>query len=159
MEHTKEPWRVECEKFEKGYHNPNAWPRLFSGDFEICGAEGFYSDSLKQDKANARRIVACVNALAHVATEELESGRLQSIVQRAADAEKQRDELYAKVADTELALFAENQKRQDVERQRDALLVALESLIDMDVAYQRGEKVELAVEAARDAIQQVRSKE
>lgn len=106
MEYSKTPWRVECEKFEKNYHNPNAWPRLFSGDFEICGTEGFYSDNLKLDKANARRIVAAVNAVDHISTEELESGKMQSMVQRAADAEAQRDELL--VVLEELVEIADN---------------------------------------------------
>lgn len=62
IEHTPEPWHVKCEKFKSGHYNPNAWPRLFAGDSEICGSDGFFSESLKQDKANAQRIVACVNA-------------------------------------------------------------------------------------------------
>ena len=45
--------------------------------------------------ANARRIVACVNALEHISTEDLESGRMQNLAVRLADAEKQRDELLA----------------------------------------------------------------
>ena len=43
--------------------------------------------------ANARRIVACVNALEHISTEDLESGRMQNLGVRLANAEKQRDEL------------------------------------------------------------------
>lgn len=87
-------------------------------------------------EANARRIVACVNACSGISTENLEQNN--------------------PIAE---GLRNLNQLLRTAEAQRDALLVALESLVDMDVAYQRGEKVELAVEAARAAIQQVRSKE
>lgn len=45
--------------------------------------------------ANARRIVACVNALQHVSTEQLETGELLNLSQRLADAERQRDQLLA----------------------------------------------------------------
>lgn len=45
--------------------------------------------------ANARRIVACVNALQHVSTEQLETGELLSVSQRMVDAERQRDALLA----------------------------------------------------------------
>ena len=42
---------------------------------------------------NDRRVAACLDALKHVSTEDLESGRVQSIGLRLFDAEKQRDEL------------------------------------------------------------------
>lgn len=42
----------------------------------------------------------------------------------------ERDHLATKVADLELALFAENQKRQDVERERDQLRGALELMLE-----------------------------
>ena len=42
---------------------------------------------------NDRRVAACLDALKHVSTEDLESGRVQSIGIRLSDAEKQRDEL------------------------------------------------------------------
>ena len=41
-------------------------------------------------------------------------------------------------------------------QQRDELLAALESLIDMDVSYNRGPKVETAVENARLIIAKVK---
>lgn len=103
IEHTPEPWHVKCEKFEKHYHNPNAWPRLFSGDFEICGPEGFYSESLKQDKTNAQRIVACVNACKGIDNNTLARA---GVVQRG-----------------ELG---------DVIRQRDILLEALKKYVELE---------------------------
>lgn len=42
-----------------------------------------------------RRLVACVNALAHVSTELLETGSTENMAQRAANAERQRDQLLA----------------------------------------------------------------
>ena len=42
---------------------------------------------------NDRRVAACLDALKHVSTEDLESGRMQSIGLRLSDAEKQCDEL------------------------------------------------------------------
>lgn len=102
VKHTAEPWRVECDKFDKNYHNPNSWPRLFSGEFEICGAEGFYSESLKQDKENARRIVACVNYCDGADTNALEldtkTGRTASVAlpqltEKVIALESQRDQL------------------------------------------------------------------
>lgn len=42
----------------------------------------------------------------------------------------ERDHLATKVADLELALFAENQKRADVERERDQLRGALELMLE-----------------------------
>lgn len=44
---------------------------------------------------NDRRVAACLDALKHVSTEDLESGRMQSLAVRLADAEKQRNELLA----------------------------------------------------------------
>ena len=42
---------------------------------------------------DARRIVACANALEHISTEDLESGQMQNLAVRLADAERERDEL------------------------------------------------------------------
>mgnify|MGYP003409370274 FL=1 len=45
---------------------------------------------------------------------------------------------------------------EEIEKQRDELLAALEALIDMDVSYQRGRKVVEAVENAIDTIARVK---
>ena len=51
----------------------------------------------------------------------------------------------------EMAMFAAEELRR-LHAVNEELLEALKSLIDMDVAYRRGPKVEKAVEAARAAI-------
>ena len=56
------------------------------------------------------------------------------------------------VADLDLALFAENQKRQDVERQRDELLAALEGLLAEHAVPSSGCKDRPAYEQALAAI-------
>lgn len=95
-------------------------------------------------QANARRIVACVNALQHVSTEQLETGELLHVSQRMVDAERQRDLLAEAIGKTAIAagiaapgvpldgptllMLAEDvagdHKR--LTAQRDALLAALE---------------------------------
>lgn len=48
---------------------------------------------------------------------------------------------------------------EEIEKQRDELMAALESLIDMDVSYQRGRKVVEAVENAIDTIARVKAQQ
>ncbi len=60
------------------------------------------------------------------------------------------------------AVFAVNalcDAYEEIEKQRDELLTALESLIDMDVSYQRGRKVVEAVENAIDTIARVKGQQ
>lgn len=59
--HSSEPWRVER-------HSAHEGPGLY------CDAWGFlgFFNSGGPDEANARRIVACINACAGLPTEELE---------------------------------------------------------------------------------------
>ncbi len=82
--HTKEPWVMQCDESPDDW--PSYWPTISAGDVEIIGTEGFYSDSREQSIADARRVVACVNACAMISTETLEhlvaSGRLLSIAGR-----------------------------------------------------------------------------
>jgi hypothetical protein len=62
--HSPEPWRIDKEDPASGIGDAAG---------EIC-AEGWGRKRLAD--ANARRIVACVNALAGISTEALESGAL-----------------------------------------------------------------------------------
>ena len=82
--HTKEPWVMQCDETPEDW--PRYWPSISAGDVEIIGTEGFYGDSREQSIADARRVVACVNACARISTETLEnlvaSGRLLSIAGR-----------------------------------------------------------------------------
>lgn len=71
--HTKEPWY-------EGMGEQNGLPCVDAYDeeghfIEICECWGdlFYEEETEQSRANARRIVAAVNAVAGIPTEELES--------------------------------------------------------------------------------------
>lgn len=86
MEHTKEPWRYDSQ------------PGFCS---ELVGADGILIGAFVDDptKADARRIVACVNACAGIPTEELlvdnvEFGRM---LKERARLTKQRDDLVVAV--------------------------------------------------------------
>lgn len=64
--HTPEPWRLyrndQSVGDDVGHAVCDVWPR---GDDQMASEEG---------KANARRIVACVNELAGLTTEQIEDG-------------------------------------------------------------------------------------
>jgi hypothetical protein len=131
MSHTKEPW-VELPG---GRHDPEViittQDRIDQSRGEICGMDiEFTGKHGEEQKANARRIVACVNACAGIPTDVLEHAM----------------EFGA----------AGIQTIESVKKQRDELLAALSALIDMDVSYQRGPVVEQAVETARAAIASVK---
>lgn len=82
MEHTKEPWRVEL-----------SWITGSDGKRITCPTACMSRDD-DENEANERRIVACVNACAGVATEELEqSGFVAGLVERLEEKERQRDAL------------------------------------------------------------------
>ena len=98
MNHTKEPWiivpggRLDPEVIITTQH------RLDGRKAEICGMDveftGHHGD---EQKANTRRIVACVNACAGIPTDTLETIPSWSSagVKTLADVVKQRDELLA----------------------------------------------------------------
>lgn len=81
---TKGPWRI-------GAPPPNGEQTIGTNQGLMVAVAT--TGSGIQTRANARRIVACVNALEHISTEDLESGRMQNLGVRLANAEKQRDEL------------------------------------------------------------------
>lgn len=117
----------------QGEHTPGTWEARGFAVF-MGSAGGFDLRHCPAPEANSRRIVACVNALPHISTEKLEDFNRNGIKLTATEGyakelEHQRDQLATKVSDTEQALFAENQKRQDVERQRDEL----QQLVDAQV--------------------------
>lgn len=131
--HTAEPWKTGTSTAGKSV--------IFLAGDEPANTLGHEENWIDcNTEANARRIVACVNACDGISTEYLETTGLPEfagktlctdMVQAELDAmTKQRDGFATKVADTELALFAENQKRADVERERDQLLGASQSLVD-----------------------------
>jgi len=71
VSHTPEPWRVVGTSiFGKPAHLS-----LNEAGPLVCRCD--VTDSDGQDEPNARRIVACVNALEGIPTEELEQGLIQ----------------------------------------------------------------------------------
>lgn len=85
MKHTTEPWHV-CEPTE-ALHAVRAEAGRIVADVG-------YSDTDAQNRMNARRIVACVNACAGVTTEELEQGGfVTGLIERLEEKERQRDAL------------------------------------------------------------------
>lgn len=80
-EHTKEPWHLS----QDGQHVLSR-----TGEMSFAHvAEVFH------DVEDARRIVACVNALAGVSTEHLEQYGLPDFAQKISDLAQQRDKLLA----------------------------------------------------------------
>ena len=86
--YTQGPWKLyrndQSVGDARGYAVCDVWPR---GDDGMVSEEG---------KANARRIVACVNACRNLSNDELEQkGIVTSISARFLAAERSRDELLA----------------------------------------------------------------
>ena len=72
-QHTPEPWRVVRQN-----------PSPTTGEWMISGAKPGYLAEVRDCgsgavKANARRIVACVNALSAFTTDEIENGSFKMI--------------------------------------------------------------------------------
>ena len=84
--HTQEPWKVQ---------HPHAGQR----GWEIADSSGLNQVSQDVTEANARRIVACVNACAGVDTALLEAGELDNptmlVIQENKDLKHRCDELLA----------------------------------------------------------------
>lgn len=74
--HTTEPWSIDGAK-------------IYGGNCVLVTTVAY----CHQEEANARRIVACVNACAHISTESLESGLQQNLISRARFAEEWVEEL------------------------------------------------------------------
>lgn len=75
MKHTREPWRIE-QNITGAYGDRAVAPFIlmgkFTGAFEFCVASVIGDVEDIDAQANARRIVACVNACAGTPTEWLE---------------------------------------------------------------------------------------
>jgi len=85
-QHTPTPWN---------YHNDEVMNQ--NGETIAHILSNQYDEHF--DAWDARRIVACVNALEHISTAELETGAMQNLVQRCVNAEQQRGELLAGLKD------------------------------------------------------------
>lgn len=90
MSHTKEPWRV-CGRTVSG-------PKGLLIEDSYGEAIAVVHEGGCDDEADARRIVAAVNACAGIPTDALESGVARQVldeIEAAVKLEKQRDELLA----------------------------------------------------------------
>ena len=93
MEHTKEPWRKVESAGSSRFNIYDAFCQRVGNTFE-----GVMTTQRTDEEceANARRIVACVNACAGVGTEYLEdNGPIVELVREHNSVLKQRDELLA----------------------------------------------------------------
>ena len=99
-EHTIEPWRVAEESFDNdGSHESVI--RGLDGRAAIAVTLEFGPNNPGMREANARRIVACVNACEGIPTGVLEKQGMVPIEQVTHDIEQQRDKLLAAL--TEIA--------------------------------------------------------
>ena len=93
--HTPEPWSV----FKHSWSESSIVAHGF--DHGICGLDINHATEETQESdealmdANARRIVACVNACAGIGTGHLEKYGLPDFAQKISDLVQQRDELLA----------------------------------------------------------------
>ncbi len=91
-EHTKEPWNVSEEAFDNdGIHESVI--RGMDGRAAIAVTLEFGPNNPGMREANARRIVACVNALRGVSTDHLEQYGLPDFAQKISDLIQQLDTL------------------------------------------------------------------
>ena len=131
MSHTKEPWYAVGAWVE----NPNDdAPDICNCD-PAAMAQAHFDQSYEVTCANARRIVACVNACAGIETHELElmTGRMSIASQiKACDA------IYATAE-------AKATRRSKFARQRDELLAAIEQTLDENGHLADGENCTLIV--------------
>lgn len=74
QQHTPEPWHI-AQGVVTVYRNDEEWGvRAIKHGMDECCL--FYED----DDANARRIIACVNACAGISVEALEDGQLRDAI-------------------------------------------------------------------------------
>lgn len=95
-QHTPEPWRVAEESFDNGGIQESVI-RGLDGRAAIAVTLEFGPNNPGMREANARRIVACVNACAGIRTEALEhrTHMLKAEDDSIATNQQQRDELLA----------------------------------------------------------------
>lgn len=91
MTHTNEPWLI--------HHNQPTFLRANGGRKHIGNTDSM--GEKETNEANARRIVACVNACAGISTENLEKNRpMVWLAQQYNEMIRQRDELFAAIETT-----------------------------------------------------------
>ena len=115
--HTKEPWRTDA-------------PSGFPGDV-MAGKEMIARTTITEQsnaKANARRIVACVNACAGISTEVLEQG-IDAVFGLAHDMRQERNALEQQARYYEAENGKQAEMLNSVIQQRDELLAAGEKAV------------------------------
>lgn len=116
MEHSKTPWRVS-DKSKR----------------VVCYG---HDEVVINSEANARRIVACVNACEGLSTDLLEKAAITAAHIEARERlsfctqqiEAERDELQSQLEAERASLLAENQRKQQLEQQVEELVGVLERL-------------------------------
>lgn len=122
MTHTLEPWIASQGSFGQMEMIVTTEDREARGVIPICEMDVHFDGPCGvEQQANARRIVACVNALAGYPTEFLENlsmlgetitDRVKALKQEADEANKQRDDLLAAARAAE-SVFARQKWRDD----------------------------------------------
>lgn len=114
MNHTKEPWLVNGESFDnEGL--PESVIRGLDGRAAIAVTLDFGSNNSGMREANARRIVACVNACAGISTENLEENLpVKELARRYNVTIDQREVLLAALR--EILIVATGSKTKDIAR-------------------------------------------
>ena len=134
MKHTKEPWHV-CDPTEQIHAVRSEAGRIV--------ADVGYSDTDAQNRMNARRIVACVNACAGVTTEELEQGGfVTGLIERLEEKERQRDALQEELENIATAAWRELEMiLRTIRSKHGAGIIALPEadVTRIDAALNRGE--------------------
>ncbi|QDJ96142.1 hypothetical protein KE336_gp29 [Aeromonas phage 4_D05] len=116
--HTPEPWSTEYRERHDGMYSQE----IFDLSGETIAQLAWYPIKLKTGvgtnrEANARRIVACVNACAGLPTEQLEPSPIGGILNGVAGLITQRDELLAALEKcaTELTWMIDQHNEQSME--------------------------------------------
>lgn len=137
-EHTKEPWNVAEEAFDNdGIHESVI--RGLDGRAAIAVTLEFGPNNPGMREANARRIVACVNACAGISTENLEDNKplaegLRGLNERIRQAEQQRDTAWQELREIRQQINANPEEATTDEAarvvaQRDKLLATLKECL------------------------------
>lgn len=121
-EHSKTPWRIEPATKKDNW-------RIIAANNQVVST---FSGNMDMD--NARRIVACVNACAGMPqddVEELAKFGVMELTVYADDMRQQRDKLQQQLATERASLFAESQRKQQLEQQVAELVGVLVGMVNM----------------------------
>lgn len=93
MKHTTEPWQASGQMVTAPQSPKRQWGtnNEYSGDFIVVQTYMYVSAEREEANTNAERIVACVNALAGISTDSLQSGVIKRLVDACKDAARTLD--------------------------------------------------------------------